>query len=466
MRRQFVAVLLCGAMAQLPGQTQVDKPLGNFLVRPYRPTTVGPAQLHNTGRLNGLIRAGKLYLTVQDAIAVALENNLDLEIARYGPVSAEWRYSRALAGGPLRGVTAGNTLVNQATSGQGVAGSQISAGLTNNGGGSSGGNGGAIVSQIGPVTQNLDPVLQNTTAFAHITTPQPNTLQSQTSALVDSRRVSNTVVQEGLLSGGYVQVSTNYSWLRENAPTNILNPSVAPVVQVYARHNFLQAFGVEVNSRFIRVAANNRNVAHEAFRSQMMNTVATVVNLYWDVVAAAEEIKARQAILTVSDKLFLDLTAEVKLGAVARFEIFRAEAEFKTRQRELELAVANKGQQDSVLKSFLSRDGIADPLLDSAEVVPLDTIQIPVADENLPLRDLLARAMKNRPDVAINRMSDENAAISAVGTRNGVLPTLQGIASMSSSGTGRHAAAAGGWDDGRPFFCGRHGECVWSGISQ
>ena len=271
---------------------------------------------------------------------------------------------------------------------------------------------------------------------------------------MDSRRVSNTVVQEGLLSGGYVQVSTNYSWLRENAPTNILNPSVAPVIQIYARHNFLQAFGIEVNSRFIRVAANNRNVANEAFRSQVMNVVSTVVNLYWDVVAAGEEIKARQAILTVSEKLFTDLTAEVKLGAVARFEIFRAEAEFKTRQRELDLAMANKRQQETVLKSALSRDGIADAWLDSAEVVTLDTIQIPLADENLPLRELEARALKNRPDVAINRLNDENAEISAVGTRNGVLPTLQGIASMSASGLAGTPQPQADGTTADPFFVG------------
>ncbi len=403
--------------------------------RPYRAPTVPPVQLKNTGRLNGLIRAGKLYLTVQDAIAVALENNLDLEIARYGPIAAEWQYLRAQAGGPLRGVTSGNSLVNQATGGQGVAGSQASAGLGNVGGnGGGGGSGGAVVSQIGPVTANLDAVLQNATAFSHTTTPQANTVQSQTSALVDTRGISNTFVQQGLLSGGYVQVSANQSYLRENSPTNILNPSVAPLVQIYVRHNFLQAFGKEVNSRFIRVADNNRMIASETFRSQVMNTVSTVVSLYWDVVTATEEIKARQSILGVAEKLFNDLTAEVRLGAVARFEIFRAEAEFKTRQRELDLAIATKRQQDSILKNALSRDGLADPLLDSAEVVALDSIVIPEQDEAKPLRELVARALKNRPDVAINKVSDDNSEISAVGTRNGLLPSLQGVATMSASG--------------------------------
>ena len=455
--RQHLALLVCLSLGRASAQSpaaEVERPNGSFLTRNYRAAAIAPAQLKNSGRLAGLLRAGKLYLTVQDAIAVALENSLDLEIARYGPISSEWRYLRSQAGGPLRGVTAGNTVANQATSGQGVLGSQASAGLGGGNGGGGGGGGNAIISQIGPVTRNLDPVLQNTTAFAHITSPQSNTLQSQTSALVDSRRISNTVVQEGLLTGGFVQASTNYSYLQENSPSNILNPSVAPLVQIFARHDFLQAFGTAVNSRFIRVAANNRVIASETFRSQVMNTVSQVAGLYWDVVTAAETVKARRAILQVSEKLFNDLTAEVRLGAVARFEIFRAEAEFKTRQRELDLAIASKVQQDTILKSALSRDGLADPLLDGAEVVPLDAIQIPESDEAAPLRDLVARALKNRPDIAISKINDTNAEISALGTQNGVLPTLQGIAAISASGLAGTSQPQGDGVAADPYFVG------------
>ena len=158
----------------------VEKPHAAILVRPYLPATVSLVRLRNSARLGNLIRAGKLYLTVQDAIALAIENNLDLEVDRYGPISAQWLVERQQAGGPLRGVTGGNTLANQNTSGQGVAGSQAAAGLLNgSNGGGGGGGGAATVSQIGPITPNLDAVLQNTTALLHTTTPQPNTTQSQ-----------------------------------------------------------------------------------------------------------------------------------------------------------------------------------------------------------------------------------------------------------------------------------------------
>ncbi len=148
--------------SQCSAQTpqEVEKPHGPLLVRSYLPSSVPAVNLHNSDHLHSLIRAGRLYLTVQDAIALAIENNLDLEVDRYGPLGAVWALERAQGGGPLRGVTNGNTLVNQATSGQGVVGSELAAGLASNNSGGGGGSGGASISQIGPVTQNLDPVLQ------------------------------------------------------------------------------------------------------------------------------------------------------------------------------------------------------------------------------------------------------------------------------------------------------------------
>src|SRR4029077_9357556 len=137
----------------------VERPHAPVLWRPYLGATVPPVRLTNSSRLYSLMRAGKLYLTVQDAIALAIENNLDLEVNRYGPVTAEWNLARLRAGGALAGVTAGNTLVNLVTSGQGVAGSQLSAGLLNAGGGNGTGGANALVSQVGPITPNLDPVL-------------------------------------------------------------------------------------------------------------------------------------------------------------------------------------------------------------------------------------------------------------------------------------------------------------------
>ncbi|HUA21236.1 MAG TPA: TolC family protein [Bryobacteraceae bacterium] len=430
--RKLLAALCAAAWLASAQQQVVEKPQG--VLRWYEGAAVAPVVLTNSDHWHTLIRAGKLYLTVQDAIAVAIENNLDLEVDRYGPVLADWAVVRAQGGGPLRGVTSGSTLVNQATSGQGVVGSQVAAGLNQSSGGPNSRGGGAIVSQIGPVTQNLDPVVQNASLFSHTTSPQPNLVQSQTTALIDSRRLVDTFVQQGLLSGGYVQVAANESYLNENSPTDIVNPSVAPVVQVYMQHNFLQGFGTGVNSRFIRVAEKNITASRETFRSQLLNVVANVLNLYWDLVTDLDDLAVRQRAVDQAQKFADDTQKQIELGVIPRFEAFRAQEELTNSRQLLSIAQAAAAQQENLLKDALSRNGLGDPLLNSAEVVPLDRIQAP-AEENLPpLRELVAKAMANRPDVALAKLNDETAAISARGTANGVLPVLEGVASVSASG--------------------------------
>ncbi len=412
----------------------VAKAHAPIIWRPYLGATVPPARLKNSNRLYDLMRGGKLYLTVQDAIAVAIENNLDLEVNRYGPVNAEWNLNRARAGGALPGVTGGNTVANQAASGQGVTGSQSAAGLSSGGGGGGGTGTNAVVSQIGPITPNLDPVVQSVMAFSHTTAPQSNTVQSQTNSLIQIRHNFNNVYQEGLLSGGLVQVAANESYLQENAPSDILNPSVAPVVQIFIRHNFLQGFGVAVNSRFIRVAEKQIGAARETFRSQLLNMIASVLNLYWDLVSDNEGLKVRQRALDAAQKFLDDTNKQIGLGVIAKVELFRAEAELSQRRQELDIAQATVRQQELQLKNALSRNGLEDPLIDAADIVPLDSIQVP-ANDNLPgLRDLVARALANRPDVALAKIGDETAEISALGTANGVLPFLQGVASITNRG--------------------------------
>jgi outer membrane protein len=457
----YVAWSLLTSQAVAQESLVVSKPKAPVVLRPYKASKVPPAQLKNSDRIHSLIRAGKLYLTVQDVLALAIENNLDLEVDRYGPIAAEWQLERQQAGGPLRGVTGGNTLINQATSGQGIAGSQLSAGLAGGGGGGGGtGAGAAVVSQIGPITPNLDPVLQNATAYSHTTSPQANTIQSQTPALVDTRHIFDTFVQEGLLTGGFVQVSANESYLKENTPTDILNPSVAPVVQVFIRQNFLQGFGVGVNSRFIRVAKNNINVAQETFRSQLLNLVANVLNLYWDLVGGNEDVKARERSLAVAQKFYDDSKRQIELSALAKVDIYRAQAELSTRKQELAISQTTVHQQENLLKNAVSRNGLEDPLIDQIEVVPLDLIEVPEKDDLPALRELVARALAKRPDVALDKLNGENAEISAVGTASGILPTLQFTGALSATGLSGTANPQPGGITADPYYVGGLGNAL------
>ena len=365
------------------------------------------------------------------------------------------------AGGPLRGVTGGNTLANQNTSGQGIAGSQAAAGLSGGGNGGGGGGGGAAtVSQIGPITPNLDPVLQNATALLQTTAPQPNTTQSQTAALISTKHLYQTSVTQGLLTGGVVQLSANETYLKENTPTDILNPSVAPSLQIFVRHNFLQSFGTAVNSRFIRVAEMNVGLAQETFRSQLLNLVANVLDLYWDLVGDNEDLKARRLTLDVAQKFYNDTKRQIELSALAKVEIYRAQAELTTRQQEVAISLAAVQQQENLLKNALSRNGLEDPLVDAADVVPLDSIQVPERDDLPALRELVATAMAKRPDVALSKINQETAKISALGTANGVLPILQGQASLTDSGLSGTSNPQSGGSPADPYYVGGLGNAL------
>jgi outer membrane protein len=241
-------------------QTDINpiRPTAPIYKRPYVPATIPPVRLGNSARLQSLIRAGKLYLSPHDAIALALENNIDLEVARYTPISLAWQLERSQAGGALPGVPSGASQASSVTNGQGVLGSQAAAGVSGGGNSSSGGNAGnATVSQIGPVAQTLDPSIQEASTFAHRTGLQANATQSQTLALVDDSRNHTGSYQQGFLTGGSISVSYKDSYLKENSPTDILNPSDAQSLSLSIQHNLLQGFGIAVNERNITVARNN-----------------------------------------------------------------------------------------------------------------------------------------------------------------------------------------------------------------
>jgi outer membrane protein TolC len=397
--------------------------------------------LANSSHLHDLIRAGQLYLTVKDALALAVENNLNLEVQRYGPVIAEWNLQRQQGGGPLRGTGGNSAQVGQVASGQGVLGTEQSAGISTATGGSSGGGAGgnSVVQQVGYVVPNYDATLSNSTTFSHVTYPQPNQALSQTVSLVDDTRSYQTQIQQGLVSGGLVRIQQTENYLNENSPGDFINPSTAPRVSLWAQQPFLQGLGRSVNTYLIRQAKNDVLAAQEAFRSQLLDLAASVLNLYWNLVSAQELVKAAERSLDIAQKFDDDTRERVRLGALAGYQIPRADAQLASQQEALAQAQMRERQSEEALKDAISRG--EDPELEASRIVPLDHIEIPDTDDLPPLRELVAKAMASRPDLAVARINDENAAISTVGTANPLLPT--GIAYAQTW----NAGAAGGLAD-------------------
>ena len=241
-----------------------------------------------------------------------------------------------------------------------------------------------------------------------------------------------TTLQQGLITGGAYSFQFTEDYLRENAPTNNINPSMYPGLSFNFQHSLLQGLGIGVNSRYIREAKIRASGAKDAFRSQLLDLVSNVLNLYWDLVSGNDTVKARQRAVEIAQKFYEDTNNEIRLGVLAGVELPRASAELASRRQELLLAQQTVRQQELQLKDALSRE--QDPALESAAIIPLDRIEVP-AEENLPpLRELVARAMAKRPDVAVAKVNDEIQSLDAIGTVNGLLPTSVGFFSVKDGG--------------------------------
>ncbi|MBI5282151.1 MAG: TolC family protein [Candidatus Solibacter usitatus] len=449
MSRPVTALTLCLLLPASLVQAQQTvlepvRPSGSILTRPYRPVEVSPIRLAGSTRLAGLMRAGNLYLTAQDAIALALENNIDLEISRYNPILAAWRLQRSQAG--------------SVAAGQGVTGSQQAAGVGVGGAGAGGGGAAnASISQIGPVTQTLDPIVQQTSAFTHSNKPQSNVTQSRTAVLTSDTRVFSASIQQGLISGGSVTLASKSNYLWENSPTNILNPSVAPSLSLTFQHSLLRGFGIAVNSRTITISRMNLNTTDLNFRSQVSTLITQVLNLYYGLAASHEDVKARQLAAGFASTLRDNVRRQVELGSLAPPDLTRAESQVATTQLALVSARTTLQQQELRLKSLLSRNGLADPVLTAARIVPMDRIAIPAQDDLPPIEEMIRQAQANRPDLLASLANLEASKVSSLGTRNGVLPNLVAFGAESHAGLAGDPHGEKGPD---PYFIGGFGTAM------
>ncbi len=432
------------AWAQQPQDIAPERPGGFIFVRPYKAPLVPPIRTLNSSRLRDLIRAGKLYLTAQDAIALALENNIDVELARYTPVLDEWNLERAEAGGPLPGVPSGSSQSSSVANGEGVTGSLNASGVTATGGSNNSGNAvNASISQIGPVTPTLDPVLQSTEAFSHRSFLFPFTLVAGEFNLQQNARNYSESISTGVITGGKVSLTYTDNYLNENAPTDLLNPENATTLSLSVQHNFLQGFGVALNTRNITIAKANLKLDDLNFKGEVITTVANVLNLYYGLAADYEDVKAKQTALTVAQQFFENNKKQVAIGTMAPLDVTTAEAQVASSQGDLVVSQTTLAQQEVSLKNALSRNGLADPLLQEVQIIPLDRIEVPEQENLPPLKDQIATALANRTDIAANKINVSNAQISATGTANGILPALVGLAGATNQGLSGTARTVG-----------------------
>ncbi|MGA8594414.1 MAG: TolC family protein [Bryobacteraceae bacterium] len=449
------AVMVSSASAQ--NEIRVTPPHGAFswLTRDYRKWDVPPINLQNSERLEALIRSGNLYLSAQDVIALALENNLDIEIQRYGPILYRQVTKRTQGGGVLRSVGMAVAQGPQSVSLTGVS-------LTASGGTTSastvGGSGG-IVTSLGPTVPLLDPQLVFYTNFGHYTSPQSNTILTGTNALVQSQRQYEAQYSQYSDFGTYWQLTYYGSWNKFNSAFFNINPYNSAYLDFQIQQNLLYGFGRPVLARFIRVAKNNEKVSDLQFKQQVITTVAAVLNLYWDLVSFNDDLKARKDELATAQALYDDNKKQVQIGTLAPIEVTRAEAQVYSAQQDLLVSQTNLSQQEIVLKNALSKNGVASPTLADVHVVPLDTFSVPEKDEFKPLDELVRDALANRVEIAQSRINVDSDRLNLAGVRNELKPTLQVFADVRNSGLAGsyNVLAQPGEVESIPFLTGGYG---------
>jgi outer membrane protein len=432
--RSFVAVLCACSVAMSPafGQQQTkqdnrgpqldtERPQWySSITRPYEPKYIPPVSVSNSSRLDSLMRAGKLYLSLQDAIALALENNLDIEIERYEFSLAETDLLRARSGAAIQGIP--TAVLGGVPTGTGQLLGSVSAGLA----------AGPAASPLG-AGQSFDPVISSTVNFGHVSTPQSNTITTGTPALISENKIANFGISQTVATGGVASLSFNNTNQFQNSFRSQINSVTNSFLDLTFTQPLLQGFGLALNNRTIRIAQNNLKAADQVFRQQLTNTVANVVQFYWNLVGDISTVGVRRQAVEVSRKLYEDNKKQVEIGTLAPIEIVRAEAQLAQNEQALVAAVSAVSQQETVLKSALSRNGLASPTLTDATIVATDPIRIPEVEAIQPIQDLISMALDDRPDLAQSRIQINNAEIALTGTRNAMLPVLSVVGDVRNN---------------------------------
>ena len=450
-RSSFVVLCCClstsaGAQTRLgpPPATAAGAKALSGLTRSYRVTALPSTKYQNTDRYSALIRDGKLYLSLQDAIALALENNLDIELERYGPRMADTDLWRAQAGSLVRGVpltvqegpqgTGGpveappgsappltpssstilDTSVNQAQTDLSITGfAPLSSGTS---------------------VPSFDPVLTGLVGPAYSDTPQSNVSQTGYSFLVEHSMAEDFGVEKGFSSGALLNLG--YTSLRQSYNNGELsyNPYTASGLGLTLTQPLLRGFGSGLNRRFIRIAKNNEKISDLVFRQQLISTVSNVIRLYWDLVSLNQDVQVKRDSLTLAQKLLADNKVHVEVGTLAPLEVLRAGAEAAQAQQALSNSEGLVLEQELILKNALTRTGTADPQIAAVRIVPSDHIEVPENERMPSLEELAAMALRNRPDLEAGHVQIENTEIALKGSRNALLPSLNLVASVQGNG--------------------------------
>ncbi len=441
--RLMLAVLLAGCTslgwAQSTDYSKGKSPLPNPIAI-FQARNVPPPRYSNSSRIDQLIHDGKLMLSLDDAIALALENNLDLAIARYNLNIADTDILRTKAGAAARGVATGlvTGTPGGGAGGFGTGASGASAGGTSSAAGGAGtGSGGLVTSTtgVGPTVPSFDPFLSGNLTIEHSVTPESNTVFTGVSSLQQNTGTANFAYNQGFATGTNMALSFNNSRATTNSLFSSQNPVLNSSFRLTLTQHLLQGFGIAPNLRFIRMAKNSREIADVAFRGQVISTVSQIQNIYWDLVNAYEDVRVKERSLGLANQLLSDTEKQVKIGTLAPIENVRSQSAVASAKQDLIISQTALQLQQLLTKNALSRN-LQDPVLAAAEVIPTDTMVVPATEPVRPIQDLINDALAQRWELAQSRIDLTNRNINKKAARSALLPSLDLVAFYGASALG------------------------------
>jgi outer membrane protein TolC len=379
------------------------KPFFPNIIAPYTTAKIPQPMLTNSPRLDQLIQNGKLMLSLEDAISLALENNLNIVVQKYTPWIAESQILKAKAGG----------IPEFANTQQIVLGTSPSV--------------------------SFDPIVSGTVGWQRSTIPVNNPLTTGvgTTSTIPSLTTNgyqyNFGYSQGFHTGTNFTATLDTTRAASNTPENLFNPYVNPILTATLTQPLLNGFGILVNTRYILEAKNSLKVADSQLAQQVMATVQQTSNDYWELVYDRENVKVEEAAVGVSTKLYEDNKKQLQIGTMAPLDVLTAESQVATDQQNLIVAQTTRLQQQTVLLNDITKNLMA-PELDGIEIVPTTTISTPEVVENLPLADAVKEAWQKRPEIYQADLNLKNAGIEAKATKNALLPTLDLYAQYSAQG--------------------------------
>ena len=418
--------------------TDYSKPKRAFpnVIAPYTPRHVPPPDLSNTPRIDQMMREGKLYLSMDDAVALALENNLDIGISRYNFGIADTEILRSKGGANnFFGVNAG---VVQNTPGGGVGGLSGNVGSGPGGTATAPGGIGAGTFGLGATTEGLGPQITSFDPVVSATLQSDHAKFECTSIFCGSTQNTTTAnfnYVQGLQSGTNIGVGFTNSRITSNNPFTIVSPSLNSGFKFQLTQHLLQGFGFLPNDRLIRITKNNREITDVAFRLQIITTVDQIENLYWNLVFAYENVRVQQEALAFAQKTLSDNQKQVEIGSLAPIEIVRAQNTVAADQETLIQAQTNLDLQQLLMKNALSRN-LQDPALANAEVIPTSIMALPQQEPVVPTEDLVNEALQHRAELAESRIDLKNREISEKALTNSLRPSLDVFAYYGGAGAG------------------------------